>query len=92
MLSELSEWGGRCDTVLAELESEIARVKSRAQARAEDDERREKTMESIKEKVAKDFKGSGGGGGTGVGFGAGGERMAMGGGRGGGMGILSMNG
>jgi len=92
MLSELSEWGGRCDSVLAGLENQIARVKSRAHKRAQDDARREKTMDSIKDKVAKDFKGSGGGGGSGAGFGAGGERMAMGVGRGGGMGILGMNG
>jgi len=69
MISELEAWSGRCDGVLAGLESEIKRVKDEAQKRHARETKAERQVKAVTE--ASEKGGSGGGAGPGGALGAG---------------------
>jgi COP9 signalosome complex subunit 7 len=58
MISELSAWSGRCDTVLADLEAEISKVRWEAKKRAMREQKAEKQVKAVMEASE---KGSGSG-------------------------------
>lgn len=49
MISELSAWSGRCDSVLSSLEAEIEKVKSDAKKRAAREGKAEKQIKAVTE-------------------------------------------
>ncbi|KAK5702745.1 hypothetical protein LTR97_003691 [Elasticomyces elasticus] len=62
MIAELSAWSGRCDSVLADLEAEIAKVKSEARRRHARETKAEKQVKAIMETGEKGGSGALGGG------------------------------
>lgn len=58
MISELAAWSGRCDSVLADLEAEIKKVKADAEKRAKREARAEKQIKAVTEGA--DKSGAGG--------------------------------
>lgn len=72
MISELSAWSGRCDSVLTSLEMEIEKVKSDAKKRAAREAKAEAQVKSVTEAGE---KGSGGSGGSKAGPNARGSKM-----------------
>jgi len=61
LLGELSAWSGRCDSVLADLQAEIARIEAQAVKRAAREQRKDKQIKAANEASE---KGSGAAGGT----------------------------
>lgn len=49
MISELAAWSGRCDSVLAELEAEIKKVRADAERRAKREAKAEKQIKAVTE-------------------------------------------
>ena len=49
MISELAAWSGRCDSVLAELEAEIKKVKADAERRSKREAKAEKQIKAVME-------------------------------------------
>ncbi|KAF2770275.1 hypothetical protein EJ03DRAFT_270903 [Teratosphaeria nubilosa] len=63
MIAELAAWSGRCDSALADLEAEIAKIKSDARKRAMREQRTEKQVRAVTDEP----KSGGAGGGLGLG-------------------------
>lgn len=53
LLGELSAWSGRCDSVLADLQSEIAKIEANAAKRAANEQRKEKQIRAATETTEK---------------------------------------
>lgn len=60
MLADLAAWSGRCDAVLADLEAEIAKVKTEAAKKAAQDAKLQSKIEIMQEKTEKSGKKGGG--------------------------------
>ncbi|KAH9823745.1 COP9 signalosome complex subunit 7-like [Teratosphaeria destructans] len=73
MVAELAAWSGRCDSALADLEAEIAKIKSDARRRAMREQRTEKQVKAVTDEPKN------GGVGTGLGLGGVGSLAGMGG-------------
>lgn len=61
MMAELQAWSGRCDSVLADLEAEIKKVKADAEKRAKREAQAEKQIKAVNETGEKGSGGSGSG-------------------------------